>query len=57
MLEEYNKAVYQILEVLVEYKFSLHSKKCELDKKYIKYLDLVILEDQVKIDPMYCSNY
>ena len=40
------------MKVLAKYKLFLHSKKCEFDKQQIKYLSLVILEDQVKINPM-----
>lgn len=52
ILKEYHKIVYRVLEVLAEHKLFLHSEKCEFDKLYIEYLDLVILENQVEIDSM-----
>ena len=51
-LEKYYKAICQVLEVLVEHKLFLYSKKCEFDRKHIEYLDLVILENQVEINPI-----
>jgi len=51
-LEKYYKAIFQILEVLVEHKLFLCPKKCEFDRKHIEYLDLVISENQVEIDPI-----
>jgi len=49
-LEEHHRAVYRVIEVLAKHKLSLYSEKYKFDKQQIKYLDLVILEDQVKID-------
>ena len=45
MLEEYYRVVYRVLKV--KYKSLLYFKKYEFNKLYIKYLDLVIFEDQV----------
>ena len=49
-LKEYYKVVCKVLEVLVKYKLFFCLEKCKFDKSYIKYLDLVISKDQVKID-------
>ena len=38
------------MKVLAKHKLFLHSKKCEFDKQQIKYLDLVILKNQVDIN-------
>ena len=46
-LKEYYKVVYRVLKVLVKYKLLLCFKKYEFNKLHIKYLDLVIFEDQV----------
>jgi len=51
-LEEYYKTVYRVLETLAEYKLFLYSEKCKFNKLYIKYLGLVISENQVKINPI-----
>ena len=50
ILEEYHKVVYRVLEILAKHKLFLYSKKCKLDKLYIKYFCLVISVDQVEID-------
>lgn len=50
ILEKYYRTIYRIIEVLAKHKLFLHSKKCEFDKQQIKYLGLVILKDQVKIN-------
>jgi len=42
--------VYKVLKDLARHKLFLHPKKCEFEKQQIKYLELVILEDQVVID-------
>jgi len=50
MEEEYAQAVRRVLQVLKENKLFLHPEKCEFYKQWIKYLDLVILENEVSID-------
>jgi len=52
MEEEHERAVQQVLEILVEHKLFLHPEKCKFHRKQIKYLGLVILENKVKIDPV-----
>jgi len=37
---------------LVEHKLFLYLKKCKFQKEQIKYLDLVISENEVSIDPV-----
>ena len=51
-LKDYYKAVYIVLKVLAEHQLHLCSEKYDFDKQQIEYLELVISEDQVKIDPM-----
>ena len=50
ILEEYYKVVCRVLETLTEYKLFLYPEKCKFNKLYIKYLGLVISENQVKIN-------
>ena len=49
-LEDYWKAMYKILKMLARHKMFLCPKKYEFNKRQIKYLELVILKDQVVID-------
>jgi len=48
--EEHTQAVRQVLQVLKENKLFLHLEKCKFYKQWIKYLGLVILENEVSID-------
>jgi len=50
--EEYERAVWRVLEVLAEHKLFLHPEKCEFHQKEIKYLRLVISENKVAMDPV-----
>jgi len=50
--EEHAKAIRQVLQVLQENKLFLHPEKCEFCKKRIKYLGLVISENEVSMDPV-----
>jgi len=50
--EEHAKAIRQVLQVLQEHKLFLRPEKCEFCKERIKYLGLVILENEVSIDPV-----
>jgi len=52
MEEEHERAVWRVLEVLMEHKLFLHPEKCEFYQKQIKYLGLVISENKVKMDPV-----
>jgi len=52
MEEEHEQAVWRVLEVLVEHKLFLCPEKCEFHQKQIEYLELVILENKVEIDPI-----
>ena len=50
--EEHAKAIWRILQILQENKLFLHLEKCEFCKEQIKYLGLVISENQVSMDPV-----
>jgi len=50
--EEHTKAIRQVLQVLQEHKLFLRPEKCEFCKERIEYLRLVILENEVSIDPV-----
>jgi len=50
--EEHAKAIRQVLQVLQEHKLFLHLEKCEFCKEQIEYLGLVILENEVSMDPV-----
>jgi len=52
MEEEHERAVWRVLEILVEHKLFLRPEKCEFHQKQIEYLGLVILENKVAIDPV-----
>jgi len=52
MEEEHIQAVQQVLQVLKENKLFLCPEKCEFYKQWIEYLDLVILENEVSMDPV-----
>jgi len=48
--EEHAKAIRRVLQVLQEHKLFLCPEKCEFCKKRIKYLGLVISENEVSMD-------
>jgi len=48
--EEHAQAVRRVLQVLKENKLFLRPEKCEFYKQRIKYLGLVILENEVSMD-------
>jgi len=50
--EEHERAVWRVLEVLVEHKLFLHPEKCEFHWRQIEYLGLVISENKVVMDPV-----
>jgi len=50
MEEEHAKAIRRVLQVLQEHKLFLHPEKCEFYKERIKYLGLVISENEVSMD-------
>ena len=50
--EEHAKAIRWVLQVLQEHKHFLHPEKCEFCKEQIEYLGLVILENEVSMDPV-----
>jgi len=50
--EEHAQAVQWVLQVLKENKLFLRPEKCEFYKQRIEYLDLIISENKVSIDPV-----
>jgi len=48
--EEYAQVVRRVLQVLKENKLFFYLEKCEFYKQRIKYLGLVILENEVSMD-------
>jgi len=50
--EEHAQAVRRVLQVLKENKLFLRLEKCEFYKQQIKYLGLVISENEVSMDPV-----
>ena len=50
--EEHERAVWRVLEILMEHKLFLCLEKCEFHWKQIEYLRLVISENKVAIDPV-----
>jgi len=52
MKEEHEQAVRWVLQVLKEHKLFLRPEKCEFCKQQIEYLDLVISENKVSMDPV-----
>jgi len=50
--EEHKRAVWRVLEILVEHKLFLRPEKCEFHQKQIEYLRLVISENKVAMDPV-----
>jgi len=50
--EEHERAVWRVLEILVEHKLFLCPEKCEFHRKQIEYLGLVISENTVAMDPV-----
>jgi len=51
-VEQYTKAVQRVLEVLVEHKLYLYPEKYEFQKEQIEYLELIVSENEVLIDPI-----
>ena len=50
--EEHTKAIWWALQVLQDNKLFLRLEKCKFFKEQIEYLGLVILENQVSMDPV-----
>ena len=49
-LEDYQKTICKVFKVLARHMLFLYPKKYEFDKQQIKYLGLVISEDQVAMN-------
>jgi len=52
MEEEHAQAVQWVLQILKENKLFLCLEKCKFYKQWIEYLGLVILENEVSMDPV-----
>ena len=50
-LEEHQKVVHRVMEVLQKYGLSLKPEKCEFEKTSVEYLGVVISHNLVKMDP------
>ena len=50
--EEYLEYIKIILKKLRKARLYLDTKKCEFKVKIIKYLDLIIIDEGIKIDPV-----
>jgi len=50
--EEHVKAIGRVLQILQEHKLFFRPEKCEFCKERIKYLGLVISENEVSMDPV-----
>jgi len=53
MEEEHDRAVWRVLEILVEHKLFLCPEKYEVHWRQIEYLGLVISENKVVMDPVH----
>jgi hypothetical protein len=51
-LEEHRRITHRVLGRLAEHQLYLRSEKCEFEKTRIEYLGLIILENQVEMDPV-----
>jgi len=51
-VKEYARAVWRVLEVLAKHNLFLYLKKYEFQKEQIQYLELVISQDKISMDPI-----
>jgi hypothetical protein len=51
-LEEHRRITHRVLGRLAEHQLYLRPEKCEFEKTCIEYLGLIILENQVEMDPV-----
>jgi len=51
-IEQHAKTIWKVLEILVEHNLYLCLEKYKFQKKHIKYLGLVVLENKISIDPI-----
>ena len=49
-LEEHQKIVCQVMEILQKYSLSFKLEKCEFEKTSVKYLRVVVSHDSIKMD-------
>ena len=50
-LEEHQKVVHQVMEILQKNSLSLKLEKCEFERTSVEYLGVVVSHDSVKKDP------
>ena len=51
-LEEHQKVVWWVMELLWQHNLSLKPEKCEFEKSSMEYLGVVVSHDLVKMDPV-----
>jgi len=51
-IEQHAKIIWRVLEILVEHKLCLCLEKYKFQKEHIKYLGLVMLENEISINPI-----
>ena len=51
-IEQHAKIIWRVLEILVEHKLYLCLEKYKFQKEHIKYLGLVMLENEISINPI-----
>jgi len=50
-MEEHRDIVRRVLQILADNKLSLHPKKCKFHQTKIKYLGVILLQDNIEADP------
>ena len=51
-LEEHQKVVQRVMELLRQHNLSLKPEKCEFEKSSLEYLGVIVSHDSVKMDPV-----
>ena len=55
-LSEHWNIVWRVLECLQEHKLYLKQEKCEFEQRQIEYLEVIVLESRVEMDPVRVSG-
>ena len=50
-LDEHRQIIWEVLQILSENKLSLKHTKCDFETQETEYLDLIVSEGQIKMDP------
>jgi len=50
-MDEHRSIVKQVLQILADNKLSLHPKKCKFHQTKIEYLEVILSQDSIEIDP------